>query len=266
MAIYGYKTNELSLEVLTEKLEKTRKSIWEIAEQNYYTLLGKEIALWADLSALNTVTLPEGVSIFDHSVRMLALKMLNAEKGDIFCAYNFRVFVHVVPYKGVTYLNVVCAQEELLNPFRRDFDSCIVPDGLQAELEQKLADENRNIWEEIEKEYREKSILGMDITPRFAPPQFSPDIEKAVFPPLSERCEIQARHHLLNSLLAKLSGNEAIEPCLLMPMIDDVYEMLTAKPNLAEKAVKKTQLTSILFDLKKNIPDLLGEKTVPSTN
>lgn len=256
MPIHGFKTKSNSLAELNEKFGAIEKAIQTRAEKKYNELLGREIALWADLVTLNAVTLQDDCSIFERAVRSLAEKMFNASTADLYGVYNFRVYAHVVSFDDETYIHVLCAQEELLKPFARAFEPCSVNDGLKTKEDDEKSAENEKLWQRIEETYKGRSLFGIDLTPHF-----TPDIDKVKYPPLAARCEMQARHQILNSLLSKMSGDAPIQPYMLMPLIDDAYDMIVGREYRTDSNIKSMQLAGILIDLKKNKTRIIGEDT-----
>lgn len=255
MSIYGYKTKIRDYAELMEKIGTAESVIRQIAGKKYHKLLGHEVALWADLYALNAVEIPKDVPIFDYAVRMLSAKMLNASQAGVFCEYNFSVYAHIVPYGQETYINVLCAQSEFLKPFDSLFMPVKVMDGLSAEMDQEKMKMNEEVWKEIQKTYKGRNIPGIDLTPK---PE--PDIKKVKYPSKKERCAMQARHRMLNGFLSNINAGQQILPVLLMPLIDDAYEALCMKENKTECAMDESKLMGILLDLEKQEKMLLGTK------
>ena len=255
MAIYGYRTKSTDITTIFAKIERIQANIQQDAQRNYNNMLGKEIALWVDLHAINAISPPEGVSLFEQAVRSLAFKMLNSSKHALFSQYNISAYIHVVPYEHNVYIHVLCAQKSYLKYFEKAFTSCYVRDGLDTD---KQNIENGALWRKIEKKC--PRTLGMDISPNV-----EPDIDAVVYPTKDERCSNIARWQMLNGLMANLSDGKDIIPQLLMPITDDAYECLEIPENKIEMDLKKAQLFSILPDMQKIKEQICG-KSVSSTN
>ena len=273
MTNHGFRTAATNLGALYRKIENVKESIQAAADMQYHRLLGKEVALWTDLVSLNAVQIND-LSIYEHSIRSLAQKMLIAQGNSIDSPYNMQTYVHLVYHKDYAYINVICCQKEFLKAFKMEF----LEYGFDAPSEQDihLDDNNRKkkikdiaertkTWKAIEDEHKDGILFGIDITP-----SIEPDPKKLRFPDINERIDDMARYQMMGKLMGQLSNGQQIPPYLLMPMFDEIVETATRPAYRKEMTEMRMKSAPILINIEENWEAIEGrpdavEKTPTET-
>ncbi len=254
MVITGYRIPSTDIPSVEKEIQIAKRKLDKISNQIYQDLLGKEAAFLYDQMSLNIIKQPEGMSFLDWVIGELNLKIQIAQKNNAATDYNFTTFVFCMSLDGYTYLRVSCANKKLLKSFSRleeyhlDVTECKDPNN-----------KKNQVWQKLCGLYSDTSVFTVNLSATL-----KPEKDKIRINPKKERCELQARHDLLNRYLSQISGGGSIPPHLLMPCMDMAMEMLLSddgQAELHEESLRLQQIFQSEEEILKYLFDVKVQKT-----
>ena len=243
MVITGYRIHSTDFSDIELEINRIRHKLRKVITKTYHKKLGEEIAFLCDNVALGILQRDPNESIYDSARRNLDHKLKVAALTGAENEYNLQVYAHVMTKGEYTYLQVICPNVNLLTAFK----------GLEFySLNEEEAKDRHNakteIWVSLQKEYEKNSPMQIQLSDN----EIEADPESIVYPDINDRCNVCARHNILNRYLNQIAGGEQIPPFRLMEYMDTAMSMLLSKSGQAELTRKTMELKTILVDLSKN--------------
>ena len=217
-----YKMEGTNAKALLRALEMAKELVAKRSQENFHSLLSKEIENLVDGVALNEATKPENVQIIDAAFGMLINKIRTASANNYITEYNFNVKANVYIWRKNSYIEVATMQDDLYGavgavPNFRDY-SCV--SGIDDETNTaKRAELNGVITD-----YKNRSPLCYSLS------YFSfgkPDFEDLSFSEPEVRIQKRARYRLTSQYLSMYAGGGNVEPNKLMSCLDDALIKLS---------------------------------------
>lgn len=242
--IIGYKIGKIGYDELETQLSLIQRSLDQIADIAYHSLLGEEIAFLCDAVTLNILH-RDGQSIFEAATANLDSNIAKAQKSDGNNPYNFTCYGHILKIENEFILKLILGNDRYLKAFSK-YDSVSIN-------ETEAGDENNAktiLWNTIQKKYGDCPVISINLTPS----PVVPDLQKVRFPDFDKRVEMMARHSVLNHYMNQLASGGSIPPFLLMPYFDKAIKMFDSSVGNYDFEKKKKELTGLLIELKRNSP------------
>lgn len=242
--IIGYKIGKIGYVELEDQLSLIQKSLDQIADNAYHSLLGEEIAFLCDAVTLNILHRDEQ-SIFEAATTNLDSNIVKAQKSDGNSPYNFTCYGHILNLDNEFILKLTLGNDRYLKAFSK-YESV----GIN---ETEAGDENNAktiLWNTIQKKYDGCPVTSINLTPL----PVVPDLQKVKFPDFDKRVEMMARHSVLNHYMNQLAGGGPIPPFLLMPYFDKATKMFDSPVGKYDFEKRKKELTGLLIELRRDSP------------
>lgn len=236
MVIQGYRIKNTDIREIMVEINRVREKIKAITDREYHKLLSEEITFLADKVALNIIPKDTSMSIFDGAVQNIDERIRKSAVLNDHSKYNLNVFVNILPYEEYTYIKLNCQNESFIKAFK-DLEEYSL-------TETECLDKNNQkniVWQALHKMYKDREPMAVNLT-------CTTDIdrEKLKFESVKMRAEIEARHSIINNILATISGGREIPPIRLMSYMDEALEIFTknseVKKEFNEKVMKLSEL------------------------
>lgn len=238
MVIHGFRIGSTDLSDVDMELGRCRASLEKVTAKVYHRLLGEEAAFLCDCVSLGILQRPVGASIYSSAVSNTDRRVQRAGATGVKNKYNLNVYANVMPYKGATFISIICGNTRLLKAF-----STLEPYSLTEEECQDTNNKKYITWQKIHGIYEKEIPFSKNLTCAV-----SPDISKLVFPDVKTRCHSFANQNTMNLLLRDISMGENVEPFLLMRYMESVLDQMVAPDMTCRIRQREMELQQILLD------------------
>lgn len=239
MIFMGYKLKGQDITTIEIRLREIKKAVNKRANSEYKKLLTQEIQTLVDHIALNEIQRPDNISLFDLAQNELNNKIAFASAKNLPIEYNLETSVHILFYKGDTYIKFNAGN----NIYKKDLAGLHDIEEFPCEAN----GESEKVWSEIMKQYTDgftpMGIRLFDGTQPIKP-------EHLKFESPAKRAKAIARHRLTNRYLSMYTGGQQIPNYKVMDYIDLALNALVEIPDsINEMRRMEAELCGILPEI-----------------